>query len=91
MAFGLENSLPLSVSITGNKSLKVLSPYTSYRYEKISVTDFEVFASRRNASIKLESTKCIVNKHFPPLLPITESICTTAVSGLSSKNFSNSS
>lgn len=87
IAFGFENSLPLSVRITGNNREKSSFPRTLSNRFIICMTDAEVFESRRNASIKLVSTKCIVSRHLPPTRPITLSICTTADSGFVSRNF----
>ena len=37
----------------------------------ISITEADVFASRKKASMRLLSTKCMVRRHFPPTRPIT--------------------
>ena len=47
ISFGFENSLPLSVRITGNKLLNVFAPRTSSNKFMISITEADVFASRK--------------------------------------------
>ena len=46
-----------------------------------------VFASMRNASMKLKGLKRSVSRTFPPLTPSTVSISTTRTPGCSSTNF----
>ncbi len=52
ISFGFENSLPLSVRITGNKLLNVFAPRTSSNKFMISITEADVFASRKKASMR---------------------------------------
>lgn len=86
-SFWFENSLPLSVKITGNNCENVSYPRILSNRFMICMTDTNVLESHKNANTRLVLTKCMVNRHLPPIRPITLSIYTTVVSGLSSRNF----
>ena len=71
-AFRKDPSYELMVDFNG--SLLVRLPGITVEYMCSSITDLEVLASLRNASIKLNSTKWMVKRHLPPCVPITVSI-----------------
>jgi len=76
LLIGFENSLPLSVRITGKSFSNPFIPRTSYSRLKILITEADVFVSLKNASIRLVLTKCMVSRHLPPMRSITESVWT---------------
>ena len=64
MHFGLENSLPLSVSITGNNLRKSCPPRRWYSSSYISITDFDVFASDHRIHLHHCCVRMLLHIHF---------------------------
>ena len=64
ISFGFENSLPLSVRITGNKLLNVFAPRTSSNKFMISITEADVFASRKKSQHETAFYKVYGKKTF---------------------------